>query len=216
MCEMATLGLVGTLASTALSAAGQFVQMQQTEKAQKTSAEYNAQIAANEAATQQQLAQNEIAKGIADRERQQRQAARQMGEMRAAIGASGLVMDSGTTLSLLEESAVEHQYDSNIITHNAANAAWQRGMAVTSALNDQAMFEYQRANAGAHVPGAMLGIGSSLMGGMGASMEKFSRLGGTLPSITGSTGTETNNTGAQPNRYGKPAKLQAFASSQHY
>lgn len=57
------------------------------------------QVAENEAAAQEQLARNEMSKGIADRERQQRAAARQMGEMRANMGASGFEMDTGSMSS---------------------------------------------------------------------------------------------------------------------
>ena len=87
------------MAKTAVSMYAQQQQAQQQQAAQEKMAAYNAQIAANEAATQEQLARNEISKGIADRERQQRQAARAMGEMRANMGASGFEMDSGSNLS---------------------------------------------------------------------------------------------------------------------
>ena len=107
-----------TVIATAASMYAQYEGQKAQEKSAKASAAYNAQVAANEAATQQQLAQNEISKGIADKERQQRQAARAMGEMRANMGASGFEMDTGSMVSLLDESAVEHQYDSNIIRQN--------------------------------------------------------------------------------------------------
>ena len=112
MCEATTLTVAGMALSavtTGISMAAQSQQAQQQANAQKRAAEYNAQVAANEAATQQELARNEISKGIADRERQQRQAARAMGEMRANMGASGFEMDSGSNESLLAESAQEHQ-----------------------------------------------------------------------------------------------------------
>ena len=67
--------IIVTVATTAVTMYAQQQQQEQQAKAQKAQAAYNAQIAANEAATQEQLARNEISKGIADRERQQRDAA---------------------------------------------------------------------------------------------------------------------------------------------
>lgn len=173
MCSIAAAGLTATIASAVMGAGGQIIQANQTAKAQKASAEYNAQVAANEAATQQQLAQNEMAKGIADRERQQRQAARAMGEMRAGMGASGLAMDSGTNLALLEESATEHQYDSNIIMQNAAQAAWQHQVGATAANNQGAFAQYQKDNANSGLFGSYLGAGGTLIGGIGQGLGQY-------------------------------------------
>lgn len=169
MCTVTAM-IVSTLASTALSMAGQYQQQQAQEKTAKNAAEYNAQVAENEAATQQQLAQNEIQKGVADRERQQRAAARQMGEMRANMGASGFQMDTGSVASLLGESATEHQYDSNIIRQNSEQAAWQHLVGVTSANNNQAFAEYQGRNATSGRTGAYLGMGGTLLGGIGSAI----------------------------------------------
>lgn len=173
---MCGVALAATIAATALSAAGQVVSMQQQEKSAKAAAEYNAQVAANEAATQQQLAQNEIAKGVADRERQQRQAARAMGEMRANMGAGGFTLDSGSNLSLLEESAAEHQYDSAVISSNAEQAAWQRMVGVTAAENSQSLANWQKANAGSGNAAGWLGVGGTILGGIGSAIGKYKAL----------------------------------------
>ena len=165
-----------TVAAAAMSAAGQIQQQKAQEKTAKNTAAYNAQVAENEAATQQSLAQNEIQKGIADRERQQRAAARAMGEMRAGMGASGFTMDDGTSASLLEESAMEHQYDSNIINQNANQAAWQHLVGRTNSLNNKAMADYQGANASSGRAGAYLGAGGTLLGGIASGVNSYSSL----------------------------------------
>jgi hypothetical protein len=174
MCEPITIAsLAVTALSTGLSMYGQYQAGKAQEAGAKASADYNAQTAANEAATQQQLAQNEIAKGAADRERQQRQAARAMGEMRANMGASGFEMDSGSNLSLLAESAAEHQYDSNIINQNAAAAAWQHQTAAASALNQQGLAEWQYANASSGRTATGLSMAGSLLSGIGAGIGQY-------------------------------------------
>jgi hypothetical protein len=187
---MPGISIAMTAVSTALGMAGQMVQANQQEKSARAQAEYNSQVAANEAATQRQLAQNEIAKGAAERSQQQRNAARQMGEMRANIGASGLTMDSGSMTDLLAESATEHQYDSNIINANAANAAWQHQVGETNALNNQAFADYQKANAGAGRFGNMLSAGGTLLGGVATGIGQVNAWpGSSSPSTASLTGS---------------------------
>lgn len=174
MCEPMT---VASIAVTAVSTA---VGMYAQNKAQRTqaqsaraAAEYNAQVAANEAATQQQLARNEIQKGIADRERQQRQAARAMGEMRANMGASGFEMDSGSNESLLAESAQEHQYDSQVIMSNANQAAWQHLVAANSAGNQQGFAQWQGSQADSGRGANGLAMAGTLLGGIGTGIGQY-------------------------------------------
>lgn len=174
MCEPMT---VASIAVTAVSTAvGMYAQNQaQRTQAQsaRAAAEYNAQVAANEAATQQQLARNEIQKGIADRERQQRQAARAMGEMRANMGASGFEMDSGSNESLLAESAQEHQYDSQVIMSNANQAAWQHLVAANSAGNQQSFAQWQGSQADSGRGANGLAMAGTLLGGIGTGIGQY-------------------------------------------
>lgn len=174
MCEPMT---VASIAVTAVSTAvGMYAQNQaQRTQAQsaRAAAEYNAQVAANEAATQQQLARNEIQKGVADRERQQRQAARAMGEMRANMGASGFEMDSGSNESLLAESAQEHQYDSQVIMSNANQAAWQHLVAANSAGNQQGFAQWQGSQADSGRGANGLAMAGTLLGGIGTGIGQY-------------------------------------------
>ena len=164
-----------TVAATALSVASQYQQQKAQERSQKTAAAYNAQVAENEAATQRQLAQNEIAKGAAERSQQQRQAARAMGEMRAGMGASGFQMDTGSMVSLLEESAAEHQYDSSVIGNNAQQAAWQHMVGVTAANNNKSFADWQGSNANSGQLGTYLGMGGTLLGGISSGLTTYNQ-----------------------------------------
>lgn len=170
MCEPAT---IITCVGIGISAMATMAAQQQQARAQKAAAKYNAQVAANEAATQQELARNEIAKGIADRERQQRQAARAMGEMRANMGASGFEMDSGSSVSLLAESAQEHQYDSQVIMSNANQAAWQHLVAAGSANNQQNWANWEGSNADSGRGAANLAMAGTLLGGIGTGIGQY-------------------------------------------
>ena len=186
MCEAATIATVASIAVTAISTGvGMYAQQQQAqaqERSAKAAAAYNAQVAENEAATQRQLAQNEISKGIADRERQQRQAARAMGEMRANMGASGFEMDSGSNLSLLAESAQEHQYDADVIMSNANQAAWQHLVAAGGAENQGTYAQWQRANAGSGRGATSLAMAGTLLGGIGSAVGTYGQWAKVTPS----------------------------------
>jgi hypothetical protein len=150
-------------------------QQKAIESSTRAAAEHNAQMAENEAATQQQLARNEISKGIADRERQQRQAARAMGDMRANMAASGFEMDSGSNLSLLAESAAEHQYDSATIMSNAEQSAWQHLVGALNATNQGSMYNWQKANAASGRGATNLAMAGTLLGGIGSGIGQYNQ-----------------------------------------
>ncbi len=181
------VSIAATAASTAVGMIAQSQAQQAQEKSAKAAATYNAQMAENEAATQQELAKNEISKGIADRERQQRQAARAMGEMRANMGASGFEMDSGSNLSLLAESAAEHQYDSAVITSNSEQAAWQHQVSALSATNQKGLADWQYANASSGRGAAQLGMAGTLLGGIGSAIGTYNQWAKVTPSAGGAT-----------------------------
>ena len=178
MCEPATVMAVG-MAVTAVATGVQMHAQNQAQKSQaasaKAAAERNAQMAENQAASHREQARNEIAKGIADRERQQRHAARAMGEQRANMGASGFEMDSGSNLSLLAESAAEHQYDSAVITSNAEQAAWQHEVAAMNATNQGSMYNWQAANANSGRGAANLAMAGTLLGGIGTGIGQYNQ-----------------------------------------
>lgn len=173
MCEPATIATLSVTAlSTALAVTSQVAQGNEQKKAARASAEANSQAAADEAATQRQLAQNEIAKGEADRTRQARAAAQRQGELGSALGASGFTMDSGSSLSLLADSAGEEQYDMSVITQNAAQSAWQHQVAATKATNAQSMYDYQKKNSGNGLSTA-LGVGGTILGGVANGLGQY-------------------------------------------
>lgn len=206
MCEPATImtgvGIGLSAISTGISMVAQNQQAQQQASAQKAAAEYNAQVAANEAATQQELARNEIAKGIDDRERQQRQAARAMGEMRANMGASGFEMDSGSNASLLAESAQEHQYDSQVIMSNANQAAWQHLVSAGSAQNQQNWANWEGSNANSGRGAANLAMAGTLLGGIGTGIGQYNAYAQNKKPSTGekltNAGTSLFNAAVKP------------------
>ena len=185
MCEpMAIASLAVTAISTAVGMFAQNEQSKAQASAAKASAEYNAQVAANEAATQQHLAQNEIQKGIVDRDRHMRAASQRMGQMTSMLGASGFALDDSSALSLLSDSATEEQFDANIITRNAEMAAWGHEVAANNANNQKSMYDYQRRSAGSG-GSSLLSMGGTLLGGLASGMAQFNSMPGKSPSSSG-------------------------------
>ena len=168
-------GLTATLAMTALSTAmsmtAQVQQQRQQQNAMNAQANAQAQALENEKALKHELAQGELAKGAAERARQQREAMRRQGEAAARMGASGLTLDSGSNLSMLGENMEEAQHDSNIITENANRAAWEREVDISNLGNQQAMLSARTKNASTGTD--WLGLGGTLLGGITSGMKQW-------------------------------------------
>ena len=161
-----------TALSAAASMASQYINYRQETKSAAASAQYNADVAADQARVSQALASQEMQKGENDRTRHLRNAARQMGDMRSQLGAGGFEMDSGSGLSMLAESAVEQQHDANIIGQNAAMNAWQHQADTNKALNQRNWYDYQRKNSKGSSTAQWLGMGGSLLGGIASGMGR--------------------------------------------
>lgn len=164
---MCSVSGVLTGAGTALGLLGQYQQGKAQASAARVTAEYNAQMAANEANTQRQLAQNAIAEGAAERSQQQRQALRRMGQARAEAGASGLSMDSGSKLSILADKAEDEQYQAQQISQQSAQKAWQYQVAANTASSRQNAALAQGDSVSMN--GSWLGMGQSLLSGINRS-----------------------------------------------
>ena len=172
---MCSAAIILTAASTAVGMASQYYQYKQETNAAQAAAEYNSQIAADQARTSNALAQNELAKGDADRERLLRQGAQHQGEMKSQLAASGFEMDSGSGLSLLADSAQNIQYDAQITSHNAAMNAWQHQAGANKALNEQNWQNFQYKQSKGSRAAQLFGMGGSLLGGIATGMNQWNQ-----------------------------------------
>jgi hypothetical protein len=165
MCHPA-VGLVLTIASTALSAVAQQQQAKAASAAAQQSADYNSKVAANEAETRRQLAQAEMQKGAEERNRLIRAGLVSQGSNAAGMGASGFVLDQGTNLSLLGQGAEEISQDAAIVSQNAQMAAWQHLAGATAADNEGAFGQWNaKAQTAANKAGSKLGMVGTILGG---------------------------------------------------
>lgn len=143
----AAAAATGALATgVGVSALGSVVQ----GEGQAQASEYNAAIARQNALITQQ-------QGDAAVQAQQRDSARQIGRMKAAYGASGVQLDSGSPLDVLAESASMAALDSLTLKYNYALKA--------AGLQSQASLEDKQASTSR--TSAILGAGSSVLKGYG-------------------------------------------------
>jgi len=171
MCDLAIAGLATSIAGTLFGGYSQYQQAQAQAAAAQASAEYNSQVAANEAQTQRNMASAEIQKGIDDRNRVIRAGLAKQGEMAAGMAASGFTLDSGTNLSLLGQSAEEIQHDASIAAQNANMAAWRHEVGATRSDNDGSFAKLQGQLA--KNSDSKLGIAGTLLGGIGQGLTGY-------------------------------------------
>lgn len=105
--------LVATVAGTAMTAYSQIQQGNAAEKA----AEYNAEVAGMQA-------KDAINRGNIEAEAQRAKAAKVASAQRAAAGASGAVVDSGSFADVVLDTVTTGERDAQTIRTNAMRQAW--------------------------------------------------------------------------------------------
>ena len=185
MCGLGEAGLGISLLGTLFGGYAQQQQAEAQSRAAQASANYNAQVAANEAQTQRNLAMAELQKGADDRNRIIRAGLAKQGEMAANMGAGGFTLDQGTNLSILAQSAEEIAHDASIATQNANMNAWRHEVGATQADNERAfsLFQGQQAKSST----SKLGLAGTVLGGIGEGLTGWYELKNskTAPKIGG-------------------------------
>lgn len=96
----------------------------QAGQAQKANAEYQAQVAANNATIARYNADAATKQGNQQLQAAQEQAAQRQGTIRAVLGASGIQLDNGSALRDQQGVAQIDKTNQETITSNAARSAW--------------------------------------------------------------------------------------------
>jgi hypothetical protein len=163
---------IASLAGSALSAGVGFIGAQQQASAQAASANYQAQVARNNAVIQQQNAQRAAQTGRAQAQQQDLKNAATYGQVLAAEGASGIDLSTGSPRQV-QSSA---QQIGRLDTLNIADRAQQqvRGYNI-NALSDTAQAQLDTMQAqNAQTAGTISGI-SSILGGASSFADKWMR-----------------------------------------
>lgn len=113
MCEPTTIALIAAGASTAVSTATAY----QGARNQKAMANYNAQVA-------EQNAQDALRQGDEEAAKTRRQYAQVQGQQRAGFAAKGIDADTGSAADALDQTDFFSQIDQGLAKNNAERAAW--------------------------------------------------------------------------------------------
>jgi hypothetical protein len=159
-------GAVTGLAGTAISAYGAY----QGYQAQARADDYNAQIAAQNERFAQMYAQDAIARGAQEEEAHRRKVAATLGSQRAAMGASGTQVNTGTNLDLLTDTVELGELDALIIRDNARREARDYEI---QGWNYGAQSELSRLSASSARSAAPLGAAGTLLGGASSTLFRY-------------------------------------------
>lgn len=117
MCEPVTIAYAVAAAAAAYGAYS-------ASESSKAQAEYQSDMAANQAKVSKYQADDAIVRGGEEAIKASREAERMRGTQVARLASNGLDISSGTPLSILEDTMYFGQQDANTIRNNAAREAW--------------------------------------------------------------------------------------------
>lgn len=168
MC-LPALPLIAAAASVAGTAVSFFGQQQQAS-AQAASYTYQAQVAKNNAAIQENNAQAALQAGQTEEQNQRLKTAQLVGSARAAMAANNLDTTSGTPLGVIGDIAKTGELDALTIRSNAARTAYNYRVAGMSETAQAGLDTASASNS--KTAGLIAGTGSLLSGATSLS-DKF-------------------------------------------
>ena len=157
---------VASAAMTGVSAASQ-------ASAQKKQAEYQAQVAANNAKVSAWQRSDALQRGEIDAQNAMRQQADLLGRQRASMAANGIDITQGSALDVLSTTRFLGQADVNTIQSNAAREAWGYEVQGSNQLADANLSKWKADNTDPALAGGMA-AGSSLL----SSASSYAMAGG--------------------------------------
>lgn len=182
MGAMAAIPLVMAVAGTAMSAAGSI----QQGNAQAASANYQSQVAANNAIISEQNAQAATAAGEAAVQSQQRRTASTIGATRTIQGASGLEVNSGSNAAVQNSESELGNLDALTIRNTYARTAYgyraQGNNYTAQAALDEASAKNSQLSGYMGAIGSIVGGGSSVASKW-SSFQQAGAMDGFSPSI---------------------------------
>jgi hypothetical protein len=188
---MGFLALAAPLVSGVIGAVGAVA----SGMAQKNAAEYQAQVARNNAIAAENMRKYEIQKGLLDAEEQDRQNADLKGKQQAAMAASGFDMNEGTMREIGVSQTILGRTDSLRRAHAGELAGWKLQGQANNFRAEAQLAESKGKNA---MLAGFIGAGSSLIGGAGGFASKWAGM-----SSTGSSSYSAGGTSYQsPTVYG--------------
>lgn len=152
---LATVALGTAAAGGMSSAVGAYNQ----SKASKAAYEYQAGVSRNNAMIAEWQAQDALQRGARSVQQQQLKTAQLKGSQRARLAASGVALDEGSALHILDDTDYMGQVDVNTIENNTAREAWGFRNQAAGYTSDSSMLSARSAaeNPGGAAFGSLLG-----------------------------------------------------------
>lgn len=160
---------VGTIASIAGAGVGALGAIKQGQ-AEKSSAEYNSQIAANNAKLATQNAAYSGAEGVAQAEASSFKTRAQVGGILANQGASGVDVNTGSAVDVRSSASQLGELNALDIRSNAARQAYGYQTEAVGSQAQSTLDQSQAANAGT---AGNISAGSTLLGGLGSASTNY-------------------------------------------
>lgn len=160
------------LAVTAVGVGVQAYGAYQETKAQNAAAEYNARILENNAQVARYQAADAKARGEVAEKQFRLRLSQEKGATRAAYGASGALVDSGSSLDVLEDMAEYGEFDALTIRHNAAMEAYGHETQSQNYISQAGLSRMSKRSAG-FAAGSTLLTGASSLLNQGASYKAY-------------------------------------------
>ena len=146
MCEPTTMAYVAVAASVASGAMTAYGQVQQGKQA-KAMANYQSQVASNNAKRAEYLAEDALKRGE-EAEHQQRLKGRLLvGQMRAVLGSSGQVIDEGSAGDLVIDQAAVNELDALNVRSNYEREAYGYRAEAANFESEASLFQLEGSNA---------------------------------------------------------------------
>lgn len=149
-----TLAVVGAAVSAAQAGI--------SAKASKDEANYQSQVAENNALIASQQRSAALQQGEVDASNAMTQIAQTTGKQRAALSANGVDITQGSALDQLASTSFMGQSDINTLQSNAAREAWGYDVQKTNYMADAALSEHKAKNTNPALIGALAGTSSLL------------------------------------------------------
>lgn len=163
---LSTIGTIASVAGAGISALGAI----QQGKASAASANYNAEVQANNAALAKQNSSFASQEGTANAETQQLKTRAELGSIQANQGASGVNVGSGSSLDVRSSAAETGELNALSIRSNAARQAYGYQ---TEAVGATAQSQLDKAQAGFDTTAGEINAGSTLLGGLGNASTNY-------------------------------------------
>lgn len=135
-----TVGQIGTGLQIAGLASGAFGAYNKS-KSDKAAYEYQAQVSKNNATLAEWQAQDAMQRGASAEQQQRLKTAQLRGSQRARLAASGVVLDEGSPLRILDDTDYMGELDARTIQDNTAKEVWGHRMQGANYASDSSMLK---------------------------------------------------------------------------